>query len=68
MKEFLNSSVVRWTNILTIIVGNIAFYTWGYPESGAKYAWDIHPLFYLMWQLIFLYAIVGLIVMWYKKW
>jgi hypothetical protein len=45
--------------ILLIATGNVLFYTWGYPDSGAKAAWEVGWAFWAMWQGIFLYAIGG---------
>ena len=61
MKRFIESTEFKGVIISMIAFMNVAFYTWGYPESGAKAAWDVSPLFYLLLQGIFLYAIVGYI-------
>lgn len=69
MEKLANSNIARGLVILLIIIGNILFYTLGgLHDSGAAYAWRVHWLFWLMWQSIFLFAIVGLIIMWIKKW
>ena len=56
MKNLVESILFKVIILNIILVGNIAFYTWGYPDSGAQYAWDIHPLFWGMLQGLFCYA------------
>jgi len=54
MKWLTKTRLLKIALIVLATVGNILFYTWGYPESGAKYAWDTHPLFAVMCQFLFL--------------
>jgi len=54
MKKFFENRITKFALALLTIIGNVLFYTWGAPGSGAKYAVEVHPLFYFMIQEIFL--------------
>jgi len=55
------TSFFKFLMAFLVAVVNVLFYTLGYPETGAKAAWEVHPLFFCMWQGIFLYACIGMI-------
>ena len=59
MNKIVESRFFKFMVVGIVAIGNILFYTWGYPESGAKAAWEVHPLFWGMLQSIFLYAMVA---------
>jgi len=67
MKKIVESSLTWYIVATIILIGNIAFYKWDYPSSGAQAAWDVHPLFWFMWQTIFAYAIIGITYLGIKK-
>lgn len=63
IKRILGFRVTKFAIASIILVGNIVFYTWGAPSSGANYAIAIHPLFYFMIQGLFLVGFLSWIYM-----
>jgi hypothetical protein len=59
-RNWFNTRLAKAILLIGVLIMNVLFYTWGSPESGAKYALDIHWLFLTMIQALFLYAVVGL--------
>jgi hypothetical protein len=61
MKNLMSTRLPKFLIAGLLLVINILFYTVSYPDSGAVYAWKIHPLFAITMQIVIGVPIVAYI-------
>jgi hypothetical protein len=61
MKNLMSTRLPKFLIAGLLLVINILFYTVSYPDSGAVYAWEIHPLFAIAMQIVIGVPIVAYI-------